>query len=152
MLQIKDTQRALVCRCGNGAYQKSFRLESALERFDNEIRVLRHLEAVDCPFVPRLLDSCRDRRTILVTNCGSPVRELPQSKIDSLFQELEEYGVRHLDRELRNILYDPHRGRFCVIDFELAEITSDPIRPRSAVIASAEKTVLDVESLMSELK
>jgi hypothetical protein len=44
-----------------------------------------------------------------------------------LFQALEkDYGVRHLDAEPRNITYSDKLGRFCIIDFELAEILPDP--------------------------
>ena len=44
-----------------------------------------------------------------------------------MFAELEnKYGIRHLDAEARNVTYDPIAGRFCIIDFELAEILADP--------------------------
>jgi hypothetical protein len=39
-----------------------------------------------------------------------------------VFAELEQFGVRHEDRELRNITYRVDDGRFCVIDFEFATI------------------------------
>ena len=42
-----------------------------------------------------------------------------------LFAELETYGVRHEDRELRNITYRIADGRFCIIDFEFATILDD---------------------------
>jgi hypothetical protein len=42
-----------------------------------------------------------------------------------VFAELEGYGVRHEDRELRNITYRVSDGRFCVIDFEFATILDD---------------------------
>ena len=41
---------------------------------------------------------------------------------DALFAELETYGVRHEDRDMRNVTYRQSDGRFCVIDFELATI------------------------------
>ena len=34
--------------------------------------------------------------------------------------------MRHLDAEPRNITYSDKLGRFCIIDFELAEILPDP--------------------------
>jgi hypothetical protein len=34
--------------------------------------------------------------------------------------------VRHLDAEPRNITYSDKMGRFCIIDFELAEILPEP--------------------------
>ena len=35
------------------------------------------------------------------------------------------FGVRHEDRELRNITYRVADGRFCIIDFEFATILDD---------------------------
>ena len=39
-----------------------------------------------------------------------------------MFAELEQYGVRHEDRELRNVTYRTSDGRFCLIDFEFATL------------------------------
>jgi hypothetical protein len=39
-----------------------------------------------------------------------------------LFAELETYGVRHDDPDLRNVTYRQSDGRFCVIDFEFASL------------------------------
>ena len=39
-----------------------------------------------------------------------------------LFAELELYGVRHDDPDMRNVTYRQSDGRFCVVDFELATI------------------------------
>jgi hypothetical protein len=43
-----------------------------------------------------------------------------------LYAELEHYGVRHEDAELRNVTYRQQDGRFCLIDFEFATILDDP--------------------------
>ena len=52
---------------------------------------------------------------------------ISKERADRLFAELEQdYGVRHLDAEPRNITYDSKAGRFCIIDFELAEILPPP--------------------------
>ena len=41
---------------------------------------------------------------------------------DEIFAELEKYGVRHDDPDIRNVTYRAQDGRFCVIDFEFATI------------------------------
>ena len=56
MRDVKDTARALVRISYDGRVFKTFRGPKAEERFENEVRVLRHLEARGCPFVPRLLE------------------------------------------------------------------------------------------------
>ena len=43
-----------------------------------------------------------------------------------LFAELEPYGVRHDDAEMRNVTYRQSDGRFCLIDFEFATILDEP--------------------------
>ena len=50
--------------------------------------------------------------------------KLNQEKQDELFEELEEYDVRHNDRAVRNITYSHQLGCFCLIDFEFATILS----------------------------
>jgi hypothetical protein len=42
-----------------------------------------------------------------------------------LFAELEAYGVRHDDPDIRNVAYRFSDGRFCLIDFEFATILPD---------------------------
>ena len=44
------------------------------------------------------------------------------TRINEGFAELEQYGVRHEDAQVRNITYDQRQGRFCIIDFEFATI------------------------------
>ncbi len=39
-----------------------------------------------------------------------------------MFAELEKFGVRHDDADLRNVTYRFSDGRFCLIDFEFATI------------------------------
>ena len=53
------------------------------------------------------------------------VRDTRRALLDTareLFAELETYGVRHEDRDLRNITYRNSDGRFCIIDFEFATL------------------------------
>lgn len=122
MQQVKDTLRATVRLSYDGKVYKTFHGPKAEERFSNEIRVLRHLEAHNCPFVPRLLESDPAKLQMVTTNCGTRVEHLDEARTKELFGELEQYGVRHDDPEMRNVTYRQSDGRFCLIDFEFASI------------------------------
>jgi tRNA A-37 threonylcarbamoyl transferase component Bud32 len=122
MHEMKDTARALVRIGYDGRVHKTFRGHQAKERFEHEVRVLQHLEKRGCPFVPRLLEVEPANLKIVTTNCGTIVDRLNEERQKELFAELEQYGVRHEDRELRNITYRTSDGRFCVIDFEFATL------------------------------
>jgi tRNA A-37 threonylcarbamoyl transferase component Bud32 len=122
MHEVKDTARALVRIGYDGRVHKTFRGHLAKERFNHEVRVLRHLEARGCTFVPRLLEVDEPNLKIVTTHCGSRVDQLNSDRQKEVFAELEQYGVRHEDRELRNITYRVLDGRFCVIDFEFATL------------------------------
>ena len=135
MRDVKDTLRALVRIGYDGRVFKTFRGPKAEERFANEVRVLRHLEAVGCPFVPRLIEAEVEQLRIVTTNCGSRVEHLDNARRDEIFAELEKYGVRHDDAETRNITYRQSDGRFCVIDFEFATILPDPEKISDATAA-----------------
>lgn len=125
MHQVKDTLRATVRISYDGHVHKTFRGPQAEQRFTNEVSILRHLEARNCPFVPRLLESYPSELRIVTTSCGSRVEHLDQERTRELFAELEEYGVRHDDPEMRNVTYRQSDGRFCLIDFEFATIITD---------------------------
>jgi tRNA A-37 threonylcarbamoyl transferase component Bud32 len=122
MEEVKDTLRAKVRLSYDGRVYKTFRGPKAKERFENEVRVLRHLEARGCPFVPRLLESDPEQLRIVTTNCGSRVEHLDPERMRELYDELLPYGVRHEDAEMRNVTYRQSDGRFCLIDFEFATI------------------------------
>jgi tRNA A-37 threonylcarbamoyl transferase component Bud32 len=122
MLTVKDTLRSTVKFTFDGRVIKAYHGPNARERFDNEVRVLRHLEARGCPFVPRLLEAETEQLRIITTNCGSRVEHLDEARRQELFTELEQYGVRHDDPDKRNVTYRQQDGRFCLIDFELATI------------------------------
>ena len=122
MHQIKDTQRALVRIGFDGLVHKTFRGREAYARFHNEVRVLRYLEQRGCPFVPRLLESDEATLKIVTSNCGSRVDRVNPERLKELFAELETFGVRHDDPEIRNITYRREDGRFCIIDFEFATL------------------------------
>ena len=128
MHEIKDTQRALVRIGFDGQVHKTFRGPLAKERFENEVRVLKFLEERHCGFVPRLISVDEDAMKIVTTNCGSRVEHLDPERMRELYAELEPYGVRHEDRELRNVTYRTSDGRFCLIDFEFATILGSSIK------------------------
>ena len=122
MLKVKDTLRATVNLTFDGRVIKVYHGPNAPERFANEVRVLRHLEARGCGFVPRLLEADPDELRIVTTNCGSRVEHLDAERTRELFAELEAFGVRHDDPDARNVAYRQTDGRFCLIDFELATL------------------------------
>jgi predicted Ser/Thr protein kinase len=126
MLQVKDTLRSTVNLTFDGRVIKVYHGPKAQERFDNEVKILRYLEAKACGFVPKLLDANREELKIITTSCGSRVEYLDQQRTKELFAELEKYGVRHDDPDARNVTYRQTDGRFCVIDFEFATILPDP--------------------------
>lgn len=125
MLKVKDTLRATVNLTFDGRVIKVYHGPNAAERFANEVKVLRHLEARGCGFVPRLLEADPAQLRIVTTNCGSRVEHLDEARTKELFAELEAFGVRHDDPDMRNVTYRRSDGRFCLIDFELARILPD---------------------------
>ena len=122
MLQVKDTLRATVNLTFDGRVIKAYHGPNAAERFNNEVRILKHLEARGCGFVPRLLEADPAKIQIITTNCGSRVEHLDAARVKELFAELEPFGVRHDDPDIRNVTYRQTDGRFCLIDFELATL------------------------------
>jgi len=122
MQQVKDTLRATVRIGYDGRVHKQFRGPQAGERFRNEVKILGYLGEHGCPFVPRLLASDPETLTIVTSNCGSRVEHLDAARLKELFAELEHFGVRHGDAEMRNVTYRRTDGRFCLIDFEFATI------------------------------
>ncbi|MBX3748581.1 MAG: serine/threonine protein phosphatase [Opitutaceae bacterium] len=129
MQEAKDTRRALVHIGYDGRVHKTFRGHQARERFENEVRVLRHLEAAGCDFVPRVLETDPANLKLITTSCGTRVDHMNEERMKALFAELEQYGVRHDDPFLRNITYRFSDGRFCIIDFELATLLGGPPPP-----------------------
>lgn len=130
MHEVKDTLRATVRIGFDGRVYKTFRGPNAQERFTTEVNVLRHLEKRGCPFVPRLLEADPDQLKIVTTNCGTRVEHLDETRMKELYADLEPYGVRHDDAEMRNVTYRQSDGRFCLIDFEFATLLpgfDDPV-------------------------
>lgn len=125
MLKVKDTLRATVNLTYDGRVIKVYHGPDAQTRFDNEVRVLKHLEERGCNFVPRVLEADREQLRLVTNNCGSRVEHLDEKRTKELFAELEPFGVRHDDPDMRNITYRRSDGRFCIIDFEFATILPD---------------------------
>lgn len=126
MHDVKDTPRALVRLSYDGRVSKTFRGPKADERFANEVRILRHLEEQGCRFVPKLLEAHPDQLRIVTSSCGSRIEHLDEQRTRDLFAELEKFGVRHDDPDMRNVTYRQSDGRFCLIDFEFATILPPP--------------------------
>ena len=148
--EAKNTQRALVRIGYDGTVHKQFRGPEAQARFNNEVRVLRYLELRKCPFVPRLLEANTDELKIVTTNCGSRVEHLTDEKVKELFDSLEQFGVRHDDPFQRNITYRAQDGRFCIIDFEFAEIIGTPVE--GAVVAAGDAASLATSTKATQLR
>ncbi len=122
MQEAKNTARAIVHIGYDGRVHKTFKGPQARERYENEVRVLDFLQRHGCSFVPRILEQNDDTLYLVMSSCGARVDHISSDKQKRIFAELEQYGVRHDDAELRNITYDARLGRFCVIDFEFATI------------------------------
>lgn len=133
MRDVKDTARALVRISYDGRVFKTFRGPKAEERFANEVKVLRYLEEKGCPFVPRLLEADPEQLRIVTSNCGARVERMDDSRVKELFAELEQFGVRHDDPDMRNVTYRQTDGRFCAIDFEFATILEEGATPPPSV-------------------
>lgn len=122
MLKVKDTLRATVNLTFDGRVIKNYHGPDAQKRFENEVRVLKHLHERGCSFIPRLLEADPSQPRIITSNCGGRVQHLDAARLKELFAELEQYGVRHDDPDMRNVTYRQSDGRFCLIDFEFATI------------------------------
>lgn len=122
MQEAKNTARAVVHIGYDGRVHKYFKGPQARERYENEKRVLSFLQKKECPFVPRMLQHDDEQMYLVTSNAGKRVEHVSSGKSEKLFAELETYGVRHEDAEVRNITYNEQAGRFCIIDFEFATI------------------------------
>ncbi len=129
MKEIKDTVRSRVRIAYDGKVYKTFHGTNAKERYENEVRVLKHLASQGCDFVPQLIGQDDQLLEMCTSNCGQPVQRMNEQKTQAIFDSLEQFGIRHGDQFLRNITYCRHRNSFCVIDFESAEILTPDSTP-----------------------
>ena len=135
MHEAKNTARAVVHIGYDGRVHKTFKGPQARERYENEVRVLDFLQKHGCLFVPQIIEKEDEILYLVTSNCGKRVDHVSDDKKKRIFTELEQYGVRHDDAEVRNITYDANKGRFCVIDFEFATIL-EPGYPPSPKLQS----------------
>lgn len=122
MREMKNTPRSTVHIGFDGRVHKRFLGKYAKKRFENEVHILEHLKQKGCPFVPEVIFADPDELYLITTNVGAIVESLSESKLKSLFNELEQYGVVHDDPFARNVTYSAQLGRFCMIDFEFATL------------------------------
>ena len=90
-------------------------------------------------FVPKILDFNETELYLVTTNCGARVESMSEQKKKVIFDELEEFGVRHEDAEVRNITYSAQLGRFCIIDFEFATILTPGYPPSPEMKSMADR-------------
>lgn len=140
MQEAKNTLRATVHIGYDGRVHKTFKGPQAKERYENEVRVLRYLEEKECGFVPKVLECDDDTLYLVTSNCGARVDKMSKEKEKSIFDELETYGVRHDDAELRNITYNHREGRFYVIDFEFASILEPGYPPSPEMLSHPDRS------------
>jgi len=119
---MKNTPRSTVHIGFDGRVHKRFMGKYARERFENEVRILEYLKEKGCQFVPEVIHADPVELYLITTNVGAIVESLSESKLKTLFNELEQYGVIHDDPFARNVTYSAQLGRFCIIDFEFATL------------------------------
>ena len=139
MEEAKNTARAIVRIGYDGRVHKYFKGPQAQERYENELRVLKFLDEHGCRFVPKILDFNETELYLVTTNCGARVESMGEQKKKVIFDELEEFGVRHEDAEVRNITYSAQLGRFCIIDFEFATILTPGYPPSPEMKSMADR-------------
>lgn len=124
---LKDGIRSHVRIDFYGHVHKRLRGTDADKRYATEVAVLKVLEERGCPYVPKVLEEYPEENYFVSSNCGQPAPQLTKERADQIFAALEkDYGIRHLDAEPRNITYSDKLARFCIIDFELAEVLPVP--------------------------
>jgi predicted Ser/Thr protein kinase len=87
--------------------------------FKREAKILKKLKK--CNFVPKLLYTDKERRTIYMSYCGSPIPKLSpyEAQINNFIHTLKhKYGIYHNDIKKGNICM--HDGQLYLIDFSWA--------------------------------
>ena len=92
---VKDTLRAAVRVGYDGRVYKQFRGPKAEERFANEVKVLRYLEARACPFVPRLLEA-EEAELRIVPDAGHSAFE--PGIVHELISVTDQFAANRTDR------------------------------------------------------
>ena len=141
MEEAKNTARAIVRIGYDDRVHKYFKGPQARERYENELRVLEFLEERNCSFVPKIIDRDEAKLYLVTSNCGARVEHISEQKKKLIFDELEGFGVRHEDAEVRNVTYSAKIGRFCLIDFEFATILAPGYPPSPEMKSIADRNV-----------
>jgi uncharacterized coiled-coil DUF342 family protein len=87
------------------------------EIFDHEVYCIKRLQ--EETFIPKLLMVDDEKRTIYMTYCGKPVKNIAkyQNKINKYQKKLQEvYGIHHNDVREGNVCIDT-KGQIYLIDF-----------------------------------
>ncbi len=150
MEEAKNTARAVVHIGYDGRVHKTFKGPQARERYENEVRVLEFLEKHGCTFVPKIIEKDDATLYLVTSNCGGRVDHVSDKKKEQIFAELEQYGVRHDDAEVRNITYSTQQGRFCVIDFEFATILVPGYPPSPEMKSVADRSAWEKKGSADE--
>ena len=122
MLQVKDTLRATVHFSFDGRVFKAYHGPDAREALRQRGARAASSGGARLRLRAPPARSRRENSRIITTNCGTRVEHLDAERARELFAELETFGVRHDDPDLRNVTYRQSDGRFCVVDFEFATI------------------------------
>jgi tRNA A-37 threonylcarbamoyl transferase component Bud32 len=94
-----------------------------------------------------MLDANSSRLSITTEYCGQSVDWLSEDRIQQLFDRLRDYGVRHNDPALRNILYDSKANEFMLIDFELSDVSDEHL----PVGSRFERTLENADALLQSI-
>lgn len=146
MEEAKNTARAVVHIGYDGRVHKTFKGPQARERYENEVRVLQFLDQHGCHFVPKIIEKDDAKLYLVTSNCGARVDRVSDKKKKQIFAELEQFGVRHDDAEVRNITYSAQLGRFCVIDFEFATILEPGYPPSPEMKSVADRSAWEQDA------
>jgi len=104
--------------------RKTFGLKQ--EKFlENEVAALKHLEKMGCDYVPRLI--AVEGRTVVMTKVPGEQTHIGEQRLKSLFAGLLQYGVKHDDEWVGNVLFDKENSKFYIVDFEYSTIDAPPL-------------------------
>jgi PPM family protein phosphatase len=102
-----------------GVVTKTFINTFADARYKNELKVLKHLNKLDCNFCPKLISWDNYGLSITMEDCGENFDVL-ESNIQWVREELKKYNVIHYDLRASNLV--KKNDWIYVIDFESCRI------------------------------
>lgn len=105
---------------------KRFIGEKNKNLFENEVKVLRFLEEKGCDFVPKIISVDSENTAVVMTHCGTRLKDPNIGIIRQLFFDLEsKYRVKHGDPCVVNVLYNSSNNKLYIIDFEVSTIINN---------------------------